>query len=100
MQLKPVFFQVLYEPFLVVRILSTLSMFFHVPTRTGKCNKTLSCNLFGVILHIDSTRLLKPRDDRQNTIIGTTLQLEQYFRARIVHAAHTKQERSRSIVQY
>ena len=55
MQLKPVFFQVLYEPFLVVRILSTFSIFFHVPIRAEKCNKTLSCNLFGVILHIDST---------------------------------------------
>ena len=55
MQLKPVFFQVLYEPFLVVRILPTFSMFFHVPIRTEKCNKTFPCNLFGVILHIDST---------------------------------------------
>ena len=30
-------------------------MFFHIPIRTGKCNKRFSCNLFGVILHIDST---------------------------------------------
>ena len=55
MQLKPVFFQVLYEPFLVVQILSTFNMFFRVPIRTEKCNKMFSCNLFGVILHIDST---------------------------------------------
>ena len=55
MQLKPGFFQVVYKPFLVVRILSTFSMFFHVPIRTGICNKTFSCNLFEVNLHIDST---------------------------------------------
>ena len=51
MQLNLVIFQVLYEHFLVVRILSTFSMLFHVPIRTEKCNKTFSCNLFGVILH-------------------------------------------------
>ena len=58
MQLKPICFQVLYEPFLAVRILSTFSMFFQVPIRTEKCNAALFCNLFGVILHIDSTNCL------------------------------------------
>ena len=52
------FCQVLYEPFLFVHILPTLSTFPHSPIRTVKRHKMLSCHFPGVIRHIDYTIIL------------------------------------------